>query len=76
VNEKHGVNMLACVCAIDRAALPALMEYWVPEVDVTGVHELVGNALNLEGQNDRPTNLRAEEFEELRGESEGDADEG
>ena len=65
-----------CVCAIDRAALPALMEYWVPEVDVTGVHELVGNALNLEGQNDRPTNLRAEEFEELRGESEGDADEG
>lgn len=68
--------MLACVCAIDRAALPALMEYWVPEVDVTGVHELVGNALNLPGQNDRPTNLRAEEFEELQGESEGDADEG
>jgi hypothetical protein len=52
------------------------MEYWVPEVDVTGVHELVGNALNLPGQNDRPTNLRAEEFEELQGESEGDADEG
>jgi Fe-S oxidoreductase len=76
VHDKHGVNMLACVCAIDRAALPALMEYWVPEVDVTGVHELVGNALNLEGQNDRPTNLRAEEFEELQGESEGDADEG
>ena len=23
VHEKHGVNMLACVCAIDRAALPA-----------------------------------------------------
>ena len=52
------------------------MEYWVPEVDVTGIHELLGNGLNLAGQNDRPTNLRAEEFEELRGESEGDADEG
>jgi len=29
VQEKHGVNMLACVCAIDRAALPASMAYWV-----------------------------------------------
>jgi hypothetical protein len=34
--ETFGVNMLATICAIDRAALPASMEYWVPEVDVTG----------------------------------------
>jgi Fe-S oxidoreductase len=60
VHEKFGVNMLACVCAIDRAVLPALMEYWVPEVNVTGVHELVGNALILEGEKKRETNLRGE----------------
>ncbi len=45
VHKKHGVNMLACICAIDRAALPTLMQYWVPEVGVCGVHELVANAL-------------------------------
>ena len=54
--------MVGCVCAIDRAALPALMEYWVPEVDVTGVHELVANALNLPGQNDRTVDLRGEDI--------------
>lgn len=60
VQEQHGVNMLACICAIDRAALPPLMEYWVPEVDVTGVHELVGNALILKGEQERTTDLRSE----------------
>ena len=60
VHKKHGVNMLACVCAIDRAVLPALMEYWVPEVDVTGLHELVANALILPGENERETDLRGE----------------
>ncbi|MGD9318794.1 MAG: (Fe-S)-binding protein [Desulfobacteraceae bacterium] len=60
VHERHGVNMLACICAIDRAVLPPLMEYWVPEVDVTGIHELVGNALILEGEKERETNLRGE----------------
>jgi Fe-S oxidoreductase len=66
VNDKFGVNMLATICAIDRAVLPDLMNYWVPEVDVTGVHEMVANALNLSGQKERTTNLRSEEFEELR----------
>jgi Fe-S oxidoreductase len=75
VHEKYGVNMLACICAIDRAALPTLMDYWVPEVQVTGVHELVANALNLPGQNERSTNLRGEEFEELKAQAEGEADE-
>jgi len=60
VHEKHGVNMLACICAIDRAALPASMEYWVPEVDVTGVHEMVANALILPGEGKRTTDLRSE----------------
>ncbi|MFW6324023.1 MAG: sulfate reduction electron transfer complex DsrMKJOP subunit DsrK [Desulfovibrionales bacterium] len=60
VHEKFGVNMLGCICAIDRAALPPLMEYWVPDVDVTGLHELVGNALILPGEKERETDLRAE----------------
>ena len=60
VHEKHGVNMLSCVCAIDRAAFPALMEYWVPEVDVCGLHELVANALILPGETERTTDLRGE----------------
>lgn len=60
VREKHGVNMLANICAIDRAALPPLMEYWVPGVDVCGVHELVGNALIMKGEKERTTNLRGE----------------
>jgi hypothetical protein len=60
VHEQFGVNMLACVCAIDRAALPASMAYWVPEVDVTGLHELVANALIMPGEKDRETDLRGE----------------
>jgi Fe-S oxidoreductase len=60
VHEKHGVNMLACICAIDRAVLPNLMEYWVPGVEVTGVHEMVGNALVFEGEKERTTDLRGE----------------
>jgi Fe-S oxidoreductase len=73
VHDKYGVNMLACICAIDRATLPPLMKYWVPEVDVTGVHELVGNALIMDGEKQRTTNLRAEPlpgFEEAEEEEE------
>ncbi|WP_457573155.1 sulfate reduction electron transfer complex DsrMKJOP subunit DsrK [Desulfolithobacter sp.] len=51
VRERHDVNMLACVCAIDRATLTTLMGYWNPEVEVCGVSELVGNALVIEGEN-------------------------
>ncbi|KGK82226.1 menaquinol oxidoreductase [Desulfosporosinus sp. HMP52] len=64
VKEKHGVNMLANVCAVDRAALPALMDYWNPGVGVTGVTELVANALVMKGEKERTTNLR---FEDLPG---------
>jgi len=64
VREKHGVNMLANICAVDRAALPALMDYWNPGVGVTGVTELVANALVMKGEKERTTNLR---FEDLPG---------
>lgn len=60
VKEKHGVNMLACICAIDKAALPPLLDYWVPGVGVCGVHELLGNALVMKGAKERETNLRGE----------------
>jgi Fe-S oxidoreductase len=60
VHEKYGVNMLATICAIDRAALPTLMDYWVPGVGVTGVTEMVANALILPGERERTTNLRGE----------------
>ncbi len=60
VHEKHGVNMLSCICAIDRAVLPTAMEYWVPGVDVTGIHEMVANALVFDGEKKRITDLRAE----------------
>ena len=36
------------------------MEYWVPGVEVTGVHELVGNALVMKGEKERTTDLRGE----------------
>jgi hypothetical protein len=36
------------------------MEYWVPEVAVSGLHELVANALVLEGEKERTTDLRNE----------------
>ncbi|MGB9735647.1 MAG: sulfate reduction electron transfer complex DsrMKJOP subunit DsrK [bacterium] len=60
VREKHGVNRLTCMCAIDRATLTTLMEYWVPEVKVTGIHELVGNALVMKGEKERVVDLRGE----------------
>lgn len=58
VQEKHGVNVLANICAIDRAAFPALMDYWVPGVQVMGVHELLGNALVMDGEIERTMDLR------------------
>jgi Fe-S oxidoreductase len=60
VHDTYGVNILSCICAIDRAVLTTLMEYWVPDVRVSGVHELVGNALIMKGENERTTNLRSE----------------
>jgi Fe-S oxidoreductase len=58
VKDKFGVNMLLCICAIDKATLPPLLEYWVPGVEVAGIHELVGNALIMTGEKDRTADLR------------------
>jgi Fe-S oxidoreductase len=60
VKEAHGVNLLSCICAIDKATLPTLLDYWVPGVEVAGVHELLGNALVMKGEKPRTTNLRGE----------------
>ena len=60
VHEKHGVNLLSCICAIDKATLTPLLEFWVPEVQVGAVHELVGNALVMKGGKARTTDLRGE----------------
>jgi Fe-S oxidoreductase len=62
VRERHGVDMLSCICAIDRATLLAGMNYWNPGVGVCGVHELVGNALIMEGEKERTMDLRQEEL--------------
>ena len=80
VKEEFGVNLLTCICAIDKATLPPLMEYWAPGVEVAGVHELVGNALVLRGEKARTTNLRGEPLNSFispsppagRGEGEGE----
>jgi Fe-S oxidoreductase len=62
VKEKHGVNILLCMCAIDKATLPTLMEYWVPGMEVGGVHELVANALIMTGERERTTDVRGTPF--------------
>jgi Fe-S oxidoreductase len=60
VREKKDVNRVACICAICRATLPPLMDYWVPGVGVTGLHELVGNALVMKGEKERAVDLRGD----------------
>jgi Fe-S oxidoreductase len=67
VCEKHGVNRMACMCAIDRATLHSLMEYWVPEVQITGVHEMVANALVMKGEKTRDTDLRGDPLGGMEG---------
>jgi len=60
VRDKHGVNRLVCMCAIDRATLTALMQYWAPDVDVSGIHELLANALIMDGEQERVEDLRGD----------------
>jgi Fe-S oxidoreductase len=64
VQEKHGVNLMSCICAIDRATLQPLAEYWAPGVDISGVHELVANALVVDGEPERVNNMRGEPLAE------------
>jgi Fe-S oxidoreductase len=67
VRDRHGVNRLACICAIDRATLQSLMEYWVPEVAATGIHEMLANALVMKGEKKRTSDLRGEPMEGMEG---------
>ena len=53
---------MACVCAIDRATLPPLADYWAPGVSVSGLHELVGNALVMKGECKRTMDMRQEDL--------------
>lgn len=68
VHEKYDVNLLLCICAIDKATLPPLLEFWVPGVEVGGIHELVGNALIMEGEK-RETDLRGEPLPGMGGDN-------
>ncbi|MEW5796961.1 MAG: sulfate reduction electron transfer complex DsrMKJOP subunit DsrK [Candidatus Zixiibacteriota bacterium] len=65
VKEHNDVNILLCMCAIDKATLPPLLQYWVPDVEVGGVHEMVGNALILDGEPVRKTDLRGTPYPEV-----------
>jgi Fe-S oxidoreductase len=60
VKDKHGVNTLACICAIDRATLQTVCDYWAPPVGVTGITELVANAMIMKGEKKRKLNFRLE----------------
>jgi Fe-S oxidoreductase len=75
VRDQHGVNRLAAICAIDRATLVTVCDYWAPGVKVTGITELVANALVLKGEKKRTLDLRQEPIPGMEedGEKEGDA---
>ena len=45
------------------AALTASMNYWVPGMEVSGLHELVGNALIMDGEKNRDIDLREDDLE-------------
>ena len=77
VQQKYDVNHMACVCAIDRATLTPLANYWAPGVTVSGLHELVGNALIMKGEQKRTMDLRQEDLPNVEpDEPEDDAEQG
>jgi len=67
VQEKHGVNQLAAMCAIDRATLVTVCDYWAPGVLVTGVGELIANATVLKDETKRTLDLRMEPIPGMEG---------
>jgi Fe-S oxidoreductase len=60
VQERHGVNRLATMCAIDRATLATVCDFWAPGVKTTGITELVANALVMKGEKERELDFRKE----------------
>jgi len=75
VREKYGVNQMAAMCAIDRATLITVCDYWAPGVWVSGVSELVANAMVLKGEKKRTLDLRLDPLPGMEedGEEEEDA---
>jgi hypothetical protein len=73
VQEEHGVNQLAAMCAIDRATLTTVADYWAPGVKVTGISELVANAMIFTGEKKRTENLRLEPIPGMAEDDEGEA---
>ncbi len=76
VQQKHGVNRLAAICAIDRATLVTVCDYWAPGVQVTGITELVANAMVLQGREEadlRPAPGADSGHGRETGDAEGDA---
>ncbi len=69
MRDTYGVNQLCAICAIDRATLSTVCDFWAPGVKVTGLHELVANAMVLTGEKKRELNLRLEPIAELREEA-------
>jgi hypothetical protein len=62
------------MCAIDRATLVTVCDYWAPGVEVTGICELVANAMVFEGEKRRTHNLRLEPIPGMEeAEEEGEA---
>jgi len=76
VQEKYGVNQLACMCAIDRVTLVTVCDYWAPGVKVTGITELVANAMVLKGEKKRTHNLRLEPIPGMGEEDDQQEDDG
>jgi len=71
VHEEHGVNMMTCMCAIDKANFPTLLNYWVPGVETGGVHEMLGNALIMKGEKERKNDLRGNPLNSRASKEEG-----
>jgi hypothetical protein len=71
VQTKFDVNQLCAICAIDRATLVTVCDYWAPGVQVTGLHELVANALVMKGQKPRTKDLRLEDLPGAAGGGDG-----
>lgn len=62
VQLKNDVNWMSCICALDRATLPPVANYWAPGVTVSGLHELVANALVMKGEIPRTLDMRQEDL--------------
>jgi len=75
VQDKHGVNMMAAMCAIDRATLITVADYWAPGVGITGISEMVANAMICKGEKKRTENLRGEPLPGVEEEEQGGEDE-